>query len=113
MPHQMSMEYPGAIYHVLGRGDRREPILLDEGEHHDFLKMLEEACGKTGFEVQGYCLRKYHFHLVVETPEGNLAAGMRRLLSSCSNRFNHRHERCGHLFSGRYKALVVEGSGGG
>jgi hypothetical protein len=54
-----------------------------------------------------------HFHLVVETPQGNLAAGMGWLLSTYSNRFNHRHERCGHLFSGRYKALVVEGSGDG
>lgn len=113
MPRLMRIEYPGAMYHVLSRGDQREPVFLDEGDRHDFLKTLAEACGKTGFEVHAYCLMKNHFHLVVETPEGNLAAGMRWLLSTYSNRFNHRHERCGHLFSGRYKALVVEGSGDG
>ena len=113
MPRQMRIEYPGAIYHVLSRGDQREPIFLDEGDQHDFLKTLAEACGKTGFEVHAYCLMKNHFHLVVETPEGNLAAGMRWLLSTYSNRFNHRHGRGGHLCGGRYKALVVEGSGDG
>jgi len=113
MPRQMRIEYPGAIYHVMSRGDQREPIFLDEGDRHDFLKTLAEACGKTGFLVHAYCLMKNHFHLVVETPEGNLVAGMRWLLSTYSNRFNHRHKRCGHLFSGRYKALVVDGSGDG
>ena len=113
MPRQIRIEYPGAIYHVLSRGDRREPIFLDEGDRHDFLKTLAEACAKTGFLVQAYCLMRNHFHLVVETPEGNLVAGMQWLLSTYTNRFNHRHELCGHLFSGRYKALVVEGSGDG
>ena len=113
MPRLMRMEYAGAIYHVMSRGDRREAIFLDEGDHHDFLKTLEEACAKTGFEVHAYCLMKNHFHLDVETPEGNLVAGMRWLLSTYSNRFNHRHRLCGHLFSGRYKALVVEGGGDG
>jgi REP element-mobilizing transposase RayT len=109
MPRQMRIEYAGAIYHVMSRGDRREPIFLDEGDRHDFLKTLAEACAKTGFAVHAYCLMKNHFHLVLETPEGNLVAGMRWLLSTYSNRFNHRHQLCGHLFSGRYKALVVEG----
>ena len=113
MPRQMRIEYAGAIYHLVSRGDRREAIFLDEGDHHDFLKTLAETCAKTGFAVHAYCLMKNHFHLVVETPEGNLVSGMRWLLSTYSNRFNHRHERCGHLFSGRYKALVVEGSGDG
>jgi len=113
MPRHMRIEYPGAIYHLMSRGDQREPIFLDEGDYHDFLKTLGEACGKTGFVVHAYCLMKNHFHLVLETPEGNLVAGMGWLLSTYSNRFNHRHQRCGHLFSGRYKALVVDGSGNG
>ena len=113
MPRQLRIEYPGAIYHVLSRGDRKDPIFLDDGDGHDFIKTLAEACQKTGFEIHAYCLMKNHFHLVVETPAGNLVAGMRWLLSTYANRFNHRHELCGHVFSGRYKALVVEGGGSG
>ena len=113
MPRQIRIEYAGAIYHLLSRGDRREAIFLDEGDRHDFLKTLAEACQKTGFEVHAYCLMRNHFHLVVETPHANLVEGMRWLLSTYSNRFNHRHGRCGHVFSGRYKALVVEGGESG
>jgi REP element-mobilizing transposase RayT len=113
MPRQIRIEYPGAIYHVLSRGDRREPIFLDDGDCHDFIKTLGEACLKTGFEIHAFCLMKNHFHLVVETPEGNLVAGLRWLLSTYSNRFNHRHDQCGHVFSGRYKALVVDGASRG
>ena len=113
MPRALRLEYPGAIYHVMSRGDRKEPVFQDGGDCHDFLKTLGEACQKTRFEVQAYCLMKNHFHLVVETPEGNLVAGMRWLLSTYSNRFNHRHQLCGHLFSGRYKAQLVEGGGQG
>jgi REP element-mobilizing transposase RayT len=109
----MRIEYPGAIYHVLSRGDRREPIFLDDGDCHDFIKTMAEACRKTGFEIHAFCLMKNHFHLVVETPAGNLVAGMRWLLSTYSNRFNHRHDLSGHVFSGRYKALVVDGSNNG
>jgi REP element-mobilizing transposase RayT len=113
MPRQLRIEYPGAIYHVLSRGDRREPIFLDDGDCHDFIKTLGEACRKTGFEIHAFCLMKNHFHLVVETPQGNLVGGMRWLLSTYSNRFNHRHGLCGHVFSGRYKALVVDGASRG
>lgn len=113
MPRLMRIEYPGAIYHVMSRGDRHEEIFLDDGDRHDFLKTLAEACGKTGFAIHAYCLMRNHFHLVLETPRGNLVEGMRWLLSTYSNRFNHRHGRRGHLFSGRYKALVVDGSGDG
>jgi REP element-mobilizing transposase RayT len=113
MPRPLRIEYPGAIYHVLSRGDRKEVIFLDDGDGHDFIKTLAEACQKAGFQIHAYCLMKNHFHLVVETPAGNLVAGMRWLLSTYANRFNHRHQLCGHVFSGRYKALVVEGSGRG
>ena len=113
MPRQRRIEYEGAIYHVLSRGDRKEAIFLNDVDRHDFLKTLAEACQKTGFEVHAYCLMKNHFHLVVETPQANLVAGMRWLLSAYSLRLNHRHKLTGHVFSGRYKALVVDGSGDG
>jgi len=105
MPHQPRIEYPGAIYHVMSRGDRREPIFLDDVDRQDFLKTLAEACQKTGFQVHAYCLMNNHYHLVVETPRGNLVAGMRWLQSAYTIRLNHRHQLFGHVFSGRYKAL--------
>lgn len=97
----------------MSRGDRRENIFIDDVDRQDFLKTLAEACQKTGFEVHAYCLMRNHFHLVVETPNGNLVAGMRWLLSSYTLRLNHRRKLFGHVFSGRYKALIVDGSGTG
>ena len=69
---------------------------------------MAEACLKAGFQVHSYCLMRNHFHLVVETPQGNLAAGMRWLLRSYMLRLNHRHKLFGPLFSGRYQALPVD-----
>ncbi|MGH9352006.1 MAG: transposase, partial [Terriglobia bacterium] len=113
MPRQLRVEYPGAIYHLMSRGDRRKDIYVDDVDRQDFLKTLAEACQKTGFQVHAYCLMRNHFHLVVETPDANLVAGMRWLLSSYTIRLNHRQKLFGHVFSGRYKAVVVEGSGNG
>jgi REP element-mobilizing transposase RayT len=112
MPRQLRVEFPGAIYHVMSRGDRREAIYLDDVDRQDFLKTLAEACLKTGWQVHAYCLMNNHFHLVVETPEANLVEGMRWLLSAYTIRLNHRHKLFGHVFSGRYKALLVEGGNG-
>jgi REP element-mobilizing transposase RayT/DNA-binding transcriptional regulator YiaG len=113
MPRKLRVEYPGAIYHIMSRGNRKQDIFLGDVDQHDFLKTLGETCQKTGFQVHAYCLMRNHFHIVVETPNGNLVAGMRWLLSTYTIRFNHRHKLCGHVFSGRYKALIVEGSGNG
>jgi REP element-mobilizing transposase RayT len=76
MPRKMRVEYPGVIHHVLSRGDRREDIFLDDVDRQDYLKTLAEACQKTGFQVHAYCLMRNHFHLVVETPQANLVAGL-------------------------------------
>jgi putative transposase len=113
MPRQPRVEYPGAIYHVMSRGNRREAIFLDDVDRQDFLKILAEACQKTGWQVHAYCLMRNHYHLVLETPNGNLVAGMAWLQSTYTIRLNHRHKLFGHVFSGRYKAQVVEGSGNG
>ena len=77
------------------------------------LKTLAEACQKTGWEVHAYCLMRNHYHLVLETPNANLVAGMAWLQSSYTSRLNHRHKRIGHVLSGRYQAQLVEGSGSG
>jgi putative transposase len=113
MARKLRLEYPGAVYHVMNRGDRREPIFQDDQDRQRFIATLGEACGKTGWQVQALCLMGNHFHLVVETPRGNLVAGMKWLLGVYTARFNRRHKLFGHLFSGRYKALVVDGSGNG
>jgi REP element-mobilizing transposase RayT len=112
MPRKLRVEFPGAIYHVLNRGDRREAIFRDDLDRGRFLESLAEAGSKTGWEVQAYCLMPNHFHVVIETPQPNLVAGMTWLLGTYTSRFNHRHKVCGHLFSGRYKSLLVSGEGG-
>ena len=113
MARKLRIEYPGAIYHVMNRGDRRERIFKDDRDRECFLETLAEACAKTGWQVHAWCLMPNHFHLVVETPGGNLVAGMKWLLGTYTGRFNRRHKLFGHLFSGRYKALIVDGSGDG
>jgi putative transposase len=113
MARKLRVEYEGAIYHVMSRGDRREPIFRNDADRVLFLETLSEVCAKTGWQVHAYCLMDNHFHLVIETPNANLVAGMKWLLGTYTGRFNRRHQILGHLFSGRYKALIVDGSGSG
>jgi REP element-mobilizing transposase RayT len=74
---------------------------------------LAECCDKTDWQVHAFCLMSNHFHLVVETPKANLVAGMKWFLGTYTGRFNRRHKLFGHLFNGRYKSLIVDGSGNG
>ena len=113
MARKLRVEYEDAIYHVMNRGDRREAIFLDDEDRKRFLATLGEACAKTGWQVHALCLMANHFHLIVATPQPNLVAGMKWFLGTYTGRFNRRHKFFGHLFSGRYKALIVDGSGNG
>src|SRR5882724_739205 len=113
MARKIRVQYPGAIYHAMNRGDRREAIFNGDNDRLLFLETLAEACDKTDRQIHAWCLMKNHFHLVVETPRGNLVEGMQWLLGVYTNRFNHRQKEFGHLFNGRYKALHVDGSGNG
>ena len=110
MARQLRVEYAGAIYHVMSRGDRQESIFWDEEDRRRFLKTLGEACEKAGWQVHAYCLMGNHFHLVLETPQPTLVAGMKWFLGTYTQRFNARHRLRGHLFAGRYKSLLVDGS---
>jgi REP element-mobilizing transposase RayT len=111
MARKLRVEYPGAIYHVMNRGDRREPIFRDAADRERFVETLGEACERGGWQAHAYCLMPNHFHLVVETPQPTLVAGMQWFLGTYTGRFNRRHKVFGHLFSGRYKALIVDSSG--
>jgi len=113
MPRPLRIEYPGAIYHVMNRGNQRQNIFRNDKDREMFLDTLGEACAKTGWQAHAYCLMRNHFHIVIETPQANLVAGMKWFLGVYTKRFNIRHKTCGHLFAGRYKALVVDGSGNG
>ena len=113
MARKLRIQYEGAIYHVMSRGDHREDIFLDHHDRELFLKTLGETCAKTDWQVHAWCLMRNHFHLVVETPKANLVEGMKWFLGVYTSRFNRRHKLFGHLFSGRYKALFVDGSGNG
>jgi REP element-mobilizing transposase RayT len=108
MPRPLRIEYPEARYHVMSRGDRREDIFADETDRKGFLAILGQTCAKTGWEVHAYCLMSNHFHAVVETPQPNLANGMRWLLGTYTQAFNRRHRQWGHLFGGRYKAQLID-----
>jgi REP element-mobilizing transposase RayT len=103
MPRPLRIQYSGARYHVMRRGDRREAIFYDDADRVEFLGTLGQACRKTGWQVHAYCLMNNNFHLVLETPQPNLANGMKWLLGTYTQRFNRRHRHSGRFFGGRYK----------
>ena len=87
MARKLRLEYAGAIYHVMNRGDRQEPIFEDDSDRERFLEALPEACVKTGWQVHAYCLMGNHFHLVMQTPQANLVAVIHWFLSTFTARF--------------------------
>ena len=112
MARKLRIQFPGAIYHAMSRGDRREDIFRDDFDREAFLQALADVCAKTGWLVHAFCLMPNHFHLVVETPQPNLVPGMKWFLGTYTARFNRRHRLNGHVFAGRYKSLLVGGSAG-
>jgi putative transposase len=112
MARKLRLESEGGIYHVLNRGNYRAPIFRAEKTKTAFLKCLAETCEKTGWRVSAWCVMSNHYHLAVETPRGNLVEGMRWLQGTFSNRYNRFRDERGHLFQGRYQALLVDPAGG-
>ena len=108
MARKARVEFEGAVYHVLDRGDRREAIFKDDADRRRFLETLGEACARTGWRIHAYVLMSNHYHLMIETPQANLVPGMRWFQTTWTMRFNTRHRLSGHLFQGRYKAVVVD-----
>jgi len=108
MARPLRLEFPGAIYHVTSRGNAREAIFHSDEDRKLFLTVLGEAISRYGWLCHAYCLMNNHYHLLLETPEPNLSPGMRHLNGVYTQRYNCRHERVGHLFQGRYKAILVD-----
>ena len=108
MARPLRLEFPGALYHVTSRGNARQKIYLDEEDRRLYLDLLGKEVAQQGWRCYAYCLMHNHYHLLIETPEPNLVAGMRRLNGVYTQTFNRRRSRVGHLFQGRYKAIVVD-----
>ena len=108
MARKLRLEYPGAIYHVINRGNYRGDVFAGEKTKAAFESCLFEACARAQWVLHAFVVMRNHFHLALETPEANLAAGMQWLLATFAARFNRFRGERGHLFQGRYKALVVD-----
>jgi REP element-mobilizing transposase RayT len=108
MTRPLRIEFGGAIYHVTSRGDRREAIFVTDADRHQWLDLLGEVCERFNWRCHSYCLMDNHYHLLVETVEGNLSAGMRQLNGVYTQRHNRAHGRVGHVFQGRFKAIIVQ-----
>lgn len=108
MTRPLRIEYPGALYHVTSRGDRKALIFIDETDRAVWLQTLGEVCAQYQFSIHAFCQMGNHYHLLVETLDGKLARGMRQLNGIYSQYFNRRHHLVGHVFQGRYKAILVE-----
>ncbi|MCF7818881.1 MAG: transposase [Kiritimatiellales bacterium] len=112
MPRKPRIEYEGAVYHVMCRGNGGDAIFWDDKDRELFLDTLNEACSRCGWRIHAFVLMGNHYHLLLETPEANLVAGMKWFQGTYTQRFNSRNKRWGHLFQGRYKALVIDGAAG-
>lgn len=108
MARPLRLEFPGALYHVMSRGHEKSSIFRGDCDRRTFLAILAAVIRKERWLLHSYCLLGNHYHLLLETPLGKLSRGMHALNALYSQRFNHRHKRRGHLFEGRFKALVVE-----
>lgn len=108
MTRPLRLEFPGALYHVTSRGDHREAIYRDAVDRQAWLDTIALVCKRFNFVVHAYCQMTNHYHLLVETVDGNLSQGMRQLNGLYTQAYNRRHRLVGHLFQGRYKAILVQ-----
>ena len=108
MARPLRLEFSGALYHVTSRGNRQEAIYELDIDRENFLSVLADVCKTYNWECYTYCLMDNHYHLLVETPDANLSKGMRQLNGRYTQKFNREHRRVGHVFQGRYKAILIE-----
>lgn len=108
MARPLRIEYDGAVYHITSRGNARKPIYKEDEDRRMFLEVLHRANSRYNWLCHAYCLMNNHYHLIIETPDGNLSQGMRQLNGVYTQLFNKRHNRVGHIFQGRYKAILIQ-----
>ncbi len=108
MARPLRLEYPGAVYHVMARGHERSAIFRDADDRAKFLALVAEIVQEEKWLVHGYCLLGNHYHLMIETPAGELSRGMRALNGDYARWFNWQHDRRGHVFEGRFRAVLVQ-----
>ena len=111
MPRPPRIQFAGANYHIVTRGDGRRKLFHDTGHYQRFTKGLEDEVQRSGWIVLAYCWMPNHIHALIQTPEPNLARGMQHWLSGYANWYAKRNRRAGHLYQGRYKAFLVEDAG--
>jgi putative transposase len=108
MARPLRIEFPGAVYHVTARGDRREPIFVDDPDRQALLDVVAHALARFDAQMLAYCLMGNHYHFVLHTRQANLSLLMRQINGVYTQAFNHRHDKVGHLFQGRFKAILVD-----
>jgi putative transposase len=108
MSRPLRIAFPGALYHVTSRGNARAAIYINDADRRRFLDLLTDVVQHVNWLCHAFCLMDNHYHLVLETPDGNLSKGMRQLNGIYTQQFNRHHNRVGHVFQGRYKAILVE-----
>jgi len=108
MARPLRIEFPGAVYHVTARGDRREPIFVDDQDRSALLAVLARAADRFDAQLLAYCLMGNHYHLVLHTRQANLSLFMRHLNGVYTQGYNRRHDKTGHVFQGRFKAILVD-----
>src|SRR4030067_397582 len=108
MARPLRIEYPGAVYHITSRGNEKKLIFKDEKDREIFLDTLSQVDKRYNWLCHAYCIMNNHYHLIIETPDGNLSAGMRQLNGVYTQAFNRQHNRVGHLFQGRYKGILIQ-----
>lgn len=108
MTRPLRLEFSGALYHVTSRGNRQDDIYELDADRESFLTVLGDVCMTYNWVCHAYCLMDNHYHLLVETPDANLSKGMRQLNGRYTQKFNREHRRVGHVFQGRYKAILID-----
>ncbi|NMC91368.1 MAG: addiction module toxin RelE, partial [Smithella sp.] len=108
MSRPLRIEYPDAVYHVTTRGNAKNDIFYSDSDREAFLKILSGVVSRFNWLCHAFCLMDNHYHLLIETPDGNLSKGMRQLNGVYTQKYNWMHQKEGHVFQGRYKAILVE-----